>query len=258
MSFRYKKSVQYSDLNKIYEQCSGPGGLKLAEFMAEKMKVESGMMLLDVGANRGYQTCFLAKEYGIFAVAVDPTVDRADNRPVVEYIRENAEEWGVTGKIIAVKTGVPDTLFASDSFDYVCSTTTLEMIRGLEGEKGYSEALKEIFRILKPGGTFGLGEPMHLETELPEDLIPFVSQPEDPWKDCFNSLSETIKAVTKAGFQIIEADYAPDAKLWWDEYARFDPFCRQKPEGDPMTLKIDNGRWVSFGYVIAEKRKQVK
>lgn len=66
--FRFQKSLKYTDYDAIYEQCSGPGGLQLAEFMAEKMRLSEGKKLLDVGANWGYQTCFLAKEYGIFAL----------------------------------------------------------------------------------------------------------------------------------------------------------------------------------------------
>ena len=65
------------------------------------------------------------------------------------------------------------------------------MIRCQYGEKGYFDALQEIYRILKPGGVFGLGEPMQLEKELPKDLIPYVSQSDDPWKDCFSSISKT-------------------------------------------------------------------
>jgi len=254
MAFLYKKSTKYQDFYKIYEQCSGPGGLKLAEFLAEKMGLKSSRLLLDIGANRGYQSCFLAKEYGVFVVAIDPTNDRLDNRPVIECIRENSNKWGVSDKVLALKLGVPDTCFASETFDYVYSTTTLEMIRNQSGDNAYFNALKEIYRILKPGGIFGLGEPMHLEVGLPNDLIPYVSQAEDPWKVCFSSLSKTKKIVLKAGFDIIDADYAPDAKLWWDEYAKYDPFCINNPEGDPLTLKMDQGRWVSFGYVIAKKR----
>jgi hypothetical protein len=33
----YPRASKYPDIETIYAQCSGPGGLKLAEFMAEKM-----------------------------------------------------------------------------------------------------------------------------------------------------------------------------------------------------------------------------
>jgi hypothetical protein len=37
----YPKADKYPHLETIYAQCSGPGGLKLAEFMAEKMGLKS-------------------------------------------------------------------------------------------------------------------------------------------------------------------------------------------------------------------------
>ena len=251
--FQYNKSRKYTDYDTIYEQCSGPGGLQLAEFMAEKMRLVAGKKLLDVGSNRGYQTCFLAKEYGVFAVGIDPWDDRIQENPMVEHLQENAQQWNVEHSVLGIKVGVPETHFASDSFDYVYSTTALEMVRVSQGIEGYMKCLNEIYRVLKPGGTFGLGEPMHLDVKIPSDLEPYVSQGEYSWKACFRSLQETTELVSSAGFEIIEADYAPDARQWWMAFAEHDPFCKQKPEEDPKTLEVDGGRWTSFGYLIVKK-----
>lgn len=249
----YTKSEKYTDLDTIYEQCSGPGGLRLSDFMAQKMGLQQGARLLDIGCNRGIQTCFLAKEYGVNAVGIDPWDDRVQGDSMVEHVRRNAEAWGVSELVLAQKVGVPETFFASCSFDFVYSTTALEMVRGLQGEQGYLECLREVFRVLKPGGVFGLGEPMHFEVPLPSDLEPYVSQSEFSWKECFRDISATVRDVERAGFGIIEADYAPDARGWWLEYAEHDPFCKNDPDGDPKTLEVDGGRWTCFGYVIAEK-----
>ncbi|MFA5066037.1 MAG: class I SAM-dependent methyltransferase [Dehalococcoidia bacterium] len=251
--FHYNKSNKYTDYDTIYAQCSGPGGLQLAEFMAEKMNVVAGKILLDVGSNRGYQTCFLAKEYGIFAVGIDPWDDRMDGNPMVDHLQNNAKVWGVQDSILAIKVGVPDTYFASESFDYVYSTDALEMVRVSQGIDGYLKSLNEIYRVLKPGGIFGLGEPMHLDVDLPADLEPYVSGGDFPWVECFRSVGETTELVKSAGFDIIEADYVPDANDWWKAFTTYDPFCKNAPEGDPKTLEVDGGRWTSFGYIISIK-----
>ena len=252
--FKYVKSKKYSDYDTIYAQCSGPGGLQLTEFMAEKMGVKQGAKLLDIGCNRGYQTCFLAKEYGVFAIGIDPWDDRMQGNPMVEHLQKNAKEWGVEEKVLGIKLGVPDTPFATESFDYIYSTTALEMIRVSQGIEGYQKGLKEIYRLLKKGGVFGVGEPMHLDTVIPADLEPYVSKGDYPWKDCFRSLRETTRYVEEAGFKIVEADYVKDAHQWWMDFARYDPFSKKDPGGDLKTLEVDAGRWVSFGYIVSTKK----
>jgi len=227
--------------------------LKLAEFMAEKMKLEPNKRLLDVGTNRGYQSCFLAKEYGIFVVGIDPWPDRDGKRTHIEYLMDNARAWGVPESVLGIQVGVPDTKFADSTFDYVYSTTALEMIRGMKGEGAYRQSLAEIYRVLKSGGVFGLGEPMHLDVGIPDELLAFITTGSDPWVDYFVTIQETESAVRSAGFEILEADYAPDARLWWEEYAEYDPYCKLDVDGELRAIQVDNGRWLSFGYMVAKK-----
>ncbi len=248
----YPRASKYTDLDVIYAQCSGPGGLRLAEFLADRLELSPRMRVLDVGSNRGYQSCFLAKEYGVQVVAIDPWNDRQDGRPMVEHVRANAAAWGVENSVLPLKLGVPDTPFVEHSFDAVYCTTALEMVRAFNGETGYLACLTDILRVLRPGGVFGLAEPMHLDTPIPEDLLPHVSE-KFGWRDCFRGLDHTVDSVATAGFETIESGHAPDAQSWWQEYASHDPFCKLKPDEDPRTLAIDAGRWVSFGYVVARR-----
>ena len=47
--FAYTRSIQYTDLDLIYSESSGPGGLHLTEFMSEKMQLRTNARLLDIG-----------------------------------------------------------------------------------------------------------------------------------------------------------------------------------------------------------------
>lgn len=204
--------------------------------------------LLDIGVFRGYQTCFLAKEYGVMAVGIDPWDSYNDGKPHIDYLMENARNLNIDNRIIGIKVGVPDTLLASNSFDYVYSTTTLEMIRGMDGKEKYLGCLKEAYRVLKPGGIFGLGDPMHFDVEIPEDEKPYMLE---EFERCFATVDDTKKAIESVGFQILEAGYVNEAKAWWEEYAKYHLINRGVEE--KKLIEVDNGRWLSFGYVIAQK-----
>ena len=253
----YRTSSKYTDLGLIYSECSGPGGLQLTEFMAEKMRVRPGARLLDIGIEHGYQTCFLAKEYDLFVVGIDPDDDRVDGIPHIEHLQRNVRTWQVADRVIGLKLGVPDTRFAADTFDFVHSTTTLEMVRGFLGVEYYKKCLAEIFRTLRPGGIFGLGEPMHLDVPIPADLVPVYTKgggvgPEG-WAECFATITETADLCREVGFIIHEAEYAPDAWNWWDLFSLHDPHCKADPDSEAKIIQQDGGRWLSYGYVIAQK-----
>ncbi len=47
------RAEKYPDLDEIYSQCSGPGALRTAEFVADKMGLRPEMRVLDIGIYRG-------------------------------------------------------------------------------------------------------------------------------------------------------------------------------------------------------------
>ena len=244
----YVKSKKYTDFKKIHHNCSGPGGLWLAEVIAEKMSIKEGKKLIDIGFYRGYQTCFLAKEYGVDIVAIDPGGILAGTPYGIEPLMENAREFKVDNKILGIKIGLPETLLPCNYFDYAHTTNCLEMIRGHKGADGYLAALKEIYRILKTGGVLGLGEPMCIDIPIPDEIVQYCKK--YSFNTCFVTAEETKRAVTEAGFTVIEYGFWEEANDWWREHV-----LNGDPESDyakEIELMI-NSRWLSFGYVIAIK-----
>ena len=43
------RAEKYADLDEIYSQCSGPGALRTAEFVAEKIGLRPRMLAVDAG-----------------------------------------------------------------------------------------------------------------------------------------------------------------------------------------------------------------
>ena len=74
-------------------------------------------------------------------------------------------------------------------------------------------------------------------------------------KDAFKLLANTEEYLRTAGFDIIESGYAEDAYSWWKEYTKYDPDCIKNPKHeDIQAIQVDDGRWVSFGYAICQKK----
>ena len=69
-------------------------------------------------------------------------------------------------------------LYANTTEDYV----------GYGGEAKYRYCLWEVKRVLRPGGLFGYGDPMHLDVPIPEDLSPLIPV---EWLHCFVTLDAT-------------------------------------------------------------------
>ena len=243
-----KKLSKYVNYQTDVYNIGGPGGFWLAEFMAEKMSIKKDKKLIDIGFCQGFQTCFLAKEYGVNIVGIDPGGVLSDVPYGIETLMDYARKFGVEDKILGIKSCVPDTLLPCDYFDYAYTTSCLEMIRGWEGTDGYLAALKEIHRVLKKNGILGLAEPMCHDIPIPTEIAETYEK--NGFDKCFVTVEETRKAVIEAGFKVIEYGYLEEAyELWQDSVSELD----SDDEYRKTIEQMNNSGWLSFGYVIAVK-----
>ena len=96
-------------------QCSlGGGALFLASEMAQKMELEAGMRVLDLGCGLGASSIFLAKHYAVTVVAADSQVS-----PSVNW--QNVQRAGLEGRVIPVRMDARDIFYPEGYFDAVFS-----------------------------------------------------------------------------------------------------------------------------------------
>jgi len=122
------------------------------------LKLKGDENALDVGCGLGRMAIGVAKLLTtgkVVGIDIWDKLEILSNRPERAY--KNAEIEGVRDKV-EFKTGnVLSIPFPDDSFDVV---TCSSVVNNLHTEAEKSNALKEIFRVLKPGGRFFLMEPI--------------------------------------------------------------------------------------------------
>lgn len=130
------------------------GKLRKRKMLIESLKLKGNETFLDVGCGRGLLLNEAAKHLpNGKAIGVDlwQAVDQSGNKP--EVTLENARAEGVAERV-EVKTGDMRKLPLTDhSVDVVISSMAIHNIREKEGR---AQAIREINRVLKPGGQIAL------------------------------------------------------------------------------------------------------
>jgi SAM-dependent methyltransferase len=106
----------------------------------------AGKSLLDLGCGMGEETAYLAK-LGANVTAIDIS------DVGVSITKSRAEKNGLADRVRAIRMGADPTDFPADSFDLVHGLGILHHV-------GLAAALKEVRRVLKPGGAAVFLEPL--------------------------------------------------------------------------------------------------
>ena len=153
----------------------------------EKMlKLKGNENILDVGCGLGRMAIGVAKGLTtgkVVGIDIWDKMELLNNCPERAY--QNAEIEGVRDKV-EFKTGnILSIPFPDSSFDVITCSSVVNNLH-TEGEK--LDALKEIFRVLKPGGTFLMMEPIKSLNAffLFTPLIFWMLPPKDSWVELLN------------------------------------------------------------------------
>lgn len=134
---------------------------KIASQMIQNLRLQGDEKVLDLGCGRGLLLCKIAQclpcgeAHGIDLWSHQ---DQSGNSP--EKTLENADREGVKDKVI-VHTGDTRALpFSDHSFDAIVSSLCLHNIKD---KKEREKALREMLRVLKPGGKFAIADIQHVK-----------------------------------------------------------------------------------------------
>src|SRR6266511_4139710 len=85
---RYPRSSAY-DVDWMMDNMMGPNAVWLMESVADRLHLQPGMRLLDMGCGKAISSIFLAREYGVQVWATDLWISAAEN---LERIRHAGVE----------------------------------------------------------------------------------------------------------------------------------------------------------------------
>jgi SAM-dependent methyltransferase len=136
------------------------GKMRVRDQLVAALALSGTEHVLDAGCGRGLALIACAKALTTGkAVGIDlwAAKDLSDNKP--DAARANADAEGVAGRV-EVMTGDITTLpFAEASFDSVVSMTVIHNIPSPEGR---DQAVRELARVLKPGGRMAIFDLLHV------------------------------------------------------------------------------------------------
>ena len=151
----------------------GPNVLWLTESLTERMSIEPGMRVLDLGCGKAFSSIFVAKEFGALVWAADLWI-----APTPNFERIRAA--GVAERVFPVRAEAHELPFAEGYFDAIVS---MDAYHYFGTDNLY---LSYLSKFLRPGGQIGIvvpglreeldgGVPSHLEPYWDPDFWSFHS-----------------------------------------------------------------------------------
>ena len=138
----FPRSAGY-DPEWVMDNQMGPSAIWLTEWLCEKLELEPGMRVLDLGCGKAMSSIFLAKEFDVKVWAADLWMDPDNNwKRVVEA--------GVSDLVYPIKAEAHSLPFAEGFFDAVIS---IDAYQYFGSDDLYLDYLAKFIR---PGGQFGI------------------------------------------------------------------------------------------------------
>lgn len=210
MLFGWSESLQFAPL--AHNETLAQAIARHQRVMIDKLRLQEGMQVVDVGCGFGALMRRLAAEAGVSVVGIN------NNEHQLEEVRVRNREAGLDGMVDCLRCNIMDmSSIEAASFDrgYAIESTCYAPDR--------VEAFAEIFRLLKPGALFW-GQEMCLTDDfdptsgehqsIKQDLMRYIVLKEIP------TFAEVDRALESAGFEVLEGTDRNVGEVPW--YAPMD------------------------------------
>jgi ubiquinone/menaquinone biosynthesis C-methylase UbiE len=134
------------------------GGKEATRDLLEMCHIASGSRVLDVGCGTGFTACEIAKEYGSRVTGIDIS------ETMISKARQRARKDGLGDMVEFRVADVYSLPFEDVSFDVALFESVLTPIPGNK-----VDALREVVRVVAPGGMIGANESFILDS-APEEF----------------------------------------------------------------------------------------
>jgi ubiquinone/menaquinone biosynthesis C-methylase UbiE len=123
-----------------------PGGLLATDLLLQRTSLDKNSHVLDVGCGAGHTMAHIAKNYGCFITGIDIAHEPLDKA------RDFYKSEPFFHQLDFLQGDIESLPFADDSFDVVLCESVLIFV------PDHEKALKEMVRVLKPGGFLAMNE----------------------------------------------------------------------------------------------------
>ena len=243
----FPRSSRY-DADWVLGNQMGPNALWLLEWLFERLPLEPGMRVLDLGCGKAMTSAFLAKEHGVNVHAVDLWMD-----PDASWRR--LVEAGVADRVCPMRSEAHALPFAAGYFDAVVSIDAWQYF-GTD-----LLFLDYVARFLRPGGLLGVVVP-GLVRPFANGVPAWLTEPQSNGKvfweescrtfltaDDWRAIWEGCPAVTD-----VSAELQPDG---WRHWAEFERAIEASGKGifpsDAEAIEKDGGRTLGFVRLVAKR-----
>ncbi len=239
------------DLSWIMEHQMGPNPLWLVEWLSQKMDLQPGMRVLDLGCGTALTSIFLAREFAVDVWAADLWVHQDDNWTRIR-------EAGQGRRVYPMRAEAHSLPFAEAFFDAVISIDAYQYF-------GTDELyLSYVSRFLRPEGRIGVVIPglmRPMEDGVPQHLCRKQSNGAVFWEEscnCFLTSDRWRALWSRCGSVRLETvdELAEGWRHWRDFEIELERSGKNRFPSPAETLDEDRGRYVGFIRLTARKQAE--